>query len=163
MCYACFGALITVPLNSFNQDSEGFDENRMVVPDGNSIVQGNLGFLSDILDCSVKLVFVFKISNALKIFQISFGTCQRFKGRRGSQPHATACARVGLAFVNLDAEVAGMLGVFWSESNHNVVVGLHGYYKLFHYKSTTLFSQKVKKVAWHIPGIETKNAQNSLF
>jgi phage replication-related protein YjqB (UPF0714/DUF867 family) len=40
----------------------------------------------------------------------------------------------------LDAEVAGMLGVFWSENDHNVVVGLHGYYKLFHDKCTTLFS-----------------------
>jgi hypothetical protein len=40
----------------------------------------------------------------------------------------------------LNAEMDGMLGVFWSESNHNVVVGLHGYYKLFLSKSTQLFS-----------------------
>ena len=58
MYYACFGALITVPLNWFNQESEGFSAKRIVVPDGKPIAQGNLGFLLEILDCPMKLVSV---------------------------------------------------------------------------------------------------------
>jgi len=64
---------------------------------------------------------VYKISIAFKVFQISFGTSQRLEGCRDGQPHTTTGASTKLALVNLSAEIDGMLGVFWSESNHTIV------------------------------------------
>jgi len=55
------------------------------------------------------------------IFQICFGSGQRSEGGRIRKPHAAARTGSGFAFVDLDAQVGGMLGVFWGESNHGVV------------------------------------------
>ena len=75
----------------------------------------------DLLICIFLLCVDCKIANALKIFQISFNLRKRLKCGRDGQPRSTACAGVGIALVDLNAQVSGVSGVFWLFCNHNVV------------------------------------------
>jgi hypothetical protein len=67
------------------------------------------------------IVVVFRLFTGLGIiFQICFGSSQRSEGGRSRKPHTATRAGAGIALVDLNAEMGGMLGVFWSESNHMV-------------------------------------------